>query len=90
MKKIKDKKEEKQPRVRVFTTPACPYCFTLKELLKEKNIAFEDIDVSQNKKARKEMEKKTGKLEVPVVDIGGEFMVGFDKGKIYKLLNIKD
>lgn len=79
-----------QKVVKVYSTPACPYCFTLKEFLKENNIQFEDIDVSKDKKAQEEIVKKTGKLEAPVVEIGDEVIVGFDRAKIVKLLNIKD
>jgi len=74
--------------VKVYTTPSCPYCFTLKEFLKERNVTFEDIDVSQNEKARDYIIKKTGKIEVPVIEIDGEVIAGFDKEKIVKLLNI--
>lgn len=76
--------------VKLFTTPGCPYCFTLKEFLKEHNIKFKEIDVSQDEKAREEMIKKAGKTEVPVVEIDGQIIVGFDKEKICKLLNIKE
>lgn len=76
--------------VKLFVTPSCPYCFTLKEFLKEHNIKFKEIDVSQDEKAREEMIKKTGKMEVPVVEIDGQIVVGFDKKKICKLLNIKE
>ena len=76
--------------VRLFTTPSCPFCYTLREFLKEKGIEFEEIDVSKDKKAREEIIKKTGKLEAPVVEINGEIVVGFDKEKILKLLNIKE
>ena len=76
--------------VKLFTTPGCPYCFTLKEFLKEHNIKFKEIDVSQDEKAREEMIKKAGKMEVPVVEIDGQIIVGFDKEKICKLLNIKE
>jgi len=78
------------PKVKVFSTPACPYCVTLKEFLKERNIEFEDIDVSQDKKASDEMIEKSGQMGVPVVEIDGEIVIGFDKEKISKLLNIKD
>jgi len=77
-------------KVKIFLTPGCPYCFTLKEFLKEHNIKFKEIDVSQDEKAREEMIKKTGKMEVPVVEIDGQIVVGFDKKKICKLLNIKE
>ena len=81
---------ELKPRVRVFTTIACPYCFTLKEFLKEKGIEFEEIDVSKDEKARDEMIKKSGRLEAPIVEIDGQIVVGFDKEKIVKLLHIKE
>lgn len=77
-------------KVKIYSTPSCPYCVTLKEFLKEHNVAFEDIDVSQDKKASDEMIEKSGQMGVPVVDIDGEIVVGFDRRKIIKLLNIKE
>lgn len=74
--------------VKVYSTPTCPYCVTLKEFLKSKNIAFEDIDVASDEKAREEMVQKTGQLGVPVIDIDGQIVVGFDKVKICQLLKI--
>jgi len=82
--------EKPRKRVRIFSTPGCPYCFTLKEFFKEHQIDFEDIDVSKDKKAMDEMTEKSGRLEVPVVEIGNEIVAGFDKEKISKLLNIKE
>ena len=79
-----------QPKVRIFSTSACAYCVTLKEFLKERNIEFEDIDVSKDKTALDEMVEKSGQMGVPVVDIDGEIIVGFDKKKISQLLNIQD
>ena len=76
--------------VKVYTTPGCPYCFTLMEFLKEKGIEFEEIDVSKDEKAKEEMIKKSGKLEVPVIEIDGQIVAGFDKKKICKLLNINE
>ena len=75
-------------KIKVYSTPACPYCVTLKTFLKEHNIGFEDIDVSQDKKALDEMVKKSGQMGVPVIDIDGEVIIGFDKEKISKLLNL--
>jgi len=77
-------------KVRVFSTPTCPYCVTLKEYLKENNIVFEDIDVSQDKKVADEMVQKSGQMGVPVIDIDGQFIVGFDKEKISQLLKINN
>ena len=78
-----------QPKVRVFTTPACPYCFTLKEYLKGQGIEFADIDVSKDKKSLEEIKEKTGRLEVPAIDIDGQMVAGFDKKRIEKLLNLE-
>jgi len=77
-------------RVKVFSTQMCPYCFTLKEFLKEHNIKFEDIDVSKDLAVQKEMIEKSGQMGVPVVEIDGEIIVGFDREKISKLLKIKE
>jgi len=74
--------------VKVYSTPACPYCFTLKEFLKEKGIDFEDIDVSKNEAILQEMVQKSGQMGVPVIEIDGQIVVGFDREKILKLLNI--
>ena len=87
---ISNLEKRDQIKVRIFSSPACPYCFTLMEFLKEHNIEFEEIDVSKDKKAREEMIKKSGRLEAPIVEINGEIVIGFDKEKICKLLNIKE
>ena len=76
-------------KVRIFSTPSCIYCVTLKVFLKEHNIEFEEIDVSQDEKAQKEMIEKSGQMGVPVVEIDGQIIVGFDREKISQLLNIK-
>ena len=74
--------------VKVYSTPTCPYCITLKAFLKQNNIVFEDIDVLEDIKARDEMIDKTGQFGVPVVDIDGQIVIGFDKEKISELLKI--
>ncbi len=56
--------------------------------MKEKNIEFQEIDVTQDEKAKDELIKKSGKMEVPVLEIDGQIVVGFDKEKISKLLNL--
>ena len=78
------------PKVRVFSTPSCPYCVTLKEFLKEHQVEFESVNVAEDAQAREEMIKKTGQMEAPIVEIDGEVIIGFNKKKICQLLNIKD
>lgn len=78
------------PKIKIYSTPTCPYCVTLKEFLKEKGINFEDVNVAEDAEVREEMVHKSGQLGVPVVDIDGEIIIGFDREKISRLLNIKD
>lgn len=87
---MKNIEKKSQPKVYVYSTVTCPYCVTLKQFLKEKEIEFEDIDVAEDKKARDEMIEKSGQMGVPVVDIDGEIIIGFNKEKIFQLLNIKE
>lgn len=76
--------------VKVFSTNTCPFCVTLKNFLKEHDIEFEDIDVSQDKVAQDEMIKKSGQMGVPVAEIDGQIVIGFDQEKIKKLLKITE
>ncbi|MBW2992254.1 glutathione S-transferase N-terminal domain-containing protein [Candidatus Woesearchaeota archaeon] len=69
-------------KVKVYSTKTCPWCVKTKEYLKEKKIEFEDIDVSENQEAANEMVEKSGQMGVPVIEIDGEIIVGFDQAKI--------
>ena len=73
-------------KVRVFTTPSCPWCHRAKEYLQANKIKFEELDVIKDKKAANEMIELSGQLGVPVIDINGEIIVGFDKEAIDKAL----
>jgi len=75
--------------VRVYSTPICPVCYTLKQFLQQNNVEFEEIDVSQNKEMAEYMIQKTGQIGVPVLEIDGQFLTGFDREKISQLLKIK-
>ncbi len=76
-------------KVKVYTTPTCVYCVTVKNFLKEKNIDYTEVDVSVDTQAADEMIEKTGQMGVPVLEIDGQMIVGFDKDKIVKALNIE-
>jgi len=81
---------EEKHKVRVFSTKTCPYCVSLKAYLDEKGVKYEHIDVAEDKEAGKEMIQKSGQMGVPVTDIDGEIIIGFDKPIINKLLGIKE
>lgn len=72
--------------VKVYSTPGCPWCHKAKEFLGEKGVEFKDIDVSQDQEAAKEMIDKSGQRGVPVLDINGKILVGFDQAKIEEAL----
>ena len=74
--------------VKIYSTPTCPYCSRAKDFLKENSVAFEDIDVAARPDKAQEMVDKSGQMGVPVLDIEGEIIVGFDKDKISKILGI--
>lgn len=75
--------------IKIYSTPTCPHCITAKEFLKENNIEYENFDVSQDKKAFEEMVGKSGQQGVPVLDIDGKIVIGFDEDKIKEILKIK-
>ena len=79
-----------EKKVKVFSTPFCPWCSRAKDFLKEKGIEFEDIDVSQDHDAAHFMIERSGQNGVPVIQIGDEFIVGFDKERMKELLGIKE
>lgn len=82
--------KSKDIKVKVYSTLTCPWCVKAKNFLKEHNIKFEDYDVSSDEEKRKELMEKTGQMGVPVLDINGETVIGFDVEKIKNLLNIKE
>ena len=75
--------------VKIYSTPMCPYCIMAKAFLKQNGIKFEEIDVSKDRKAAMEMFEKSGQTGVPVLDIKGKIITGFDKDAIKNELKIK-
>jgi glutaredoxin-like YruB-family protein len=74
-------------KVIVYSTPTCPWCIRAKQFLTENNIPFVSYDVSSDRAKAQEMIEKSGQMGVPVLDIEGEIIVGFDKEKIKQLLS---
>jgi glutaredoxin-like YruB-family protein len=80
---------KRQPTVIVFSTPACSWCRVVKQHLKKHNIRFKDVDISKDERAARDMVRRTGQQGVPVTLINNRPVLGFDKGKIDRLLDIK-
>jgi len=76
------------PNVIIYTSPTCPHCQKAKKFLEENNIKFENYDVTSDQEKAEEMKNKSGAMSVPVLDIGGEIIVGFDEGKVKEKLQI--
>lgn len=76
-------------KIKIYSTPTCVYCKMAKEFFKENNIEYTDVDVAVDLKEREEMVQKSGQMGVPVIDIDGEIIIGFDRSRIEGLLGVK-
>lgn len=84
----RERTRKKQPRVIVFSTPTCSFCNMAKKYFKQKGVRFRDVDVSRDRSAAKDMQRRSGQTGVPVIDIGGKVIVGFDRPKIDRYLGL--
>lgn len=75
-------------RVIVFTTPTCPWCQRAKSYLRSKSIPFKEVDVSRDQQAARDLVRRTGQLGVPVIEIDGRAVVGFDQRQVDRLLGL--
>jgi glutaredoxin-like YruB-family protein len=88
--KTRKEKKQKKNRVIVFSTPTCSYCNMAKQYFRRNKIRFKDVDVSRDEAAARDLVRRTGQMGVPVIDINGKLIVGFDKPQINRLLDIKE
>lgn len=88
--RVEQQNKNKKPlRIIVYSTPACSWCNTLKNYLSLHNIPYTDIDLSRNHSVAEALIKKSGQAGVPQTEINGEIIVGFDKKRLDKLLNLQ-
>ena len=80
--------KKRQPRVVVFSTPTCPHCRSAKRYLKTRGVRFTDVDVSRDERAARDMVRISGQQGVPVIQINGRPVVGFDRAAIDRLLGL--
>lgn len=76
-------------KVTIYTTPTCVFCRMAKAFFRSHNVEYSEKDVATDMAARQEMVNKSGQLGVPVIDVDGHIVVGFDQAMLTKLLNIK-
>ncbi|HEX9721844.1 MAG TPA: Uxx-star family glutaredoxin-like (seleno)protein [Candidatus Paceibacterota bacterium] len=77
------------PNVTIYTTPTCVYCKAAKEFFQENNVQYQERDVSRDEEAREDMMQKSSQMGVPVIDVDGSIVIGFDKKRLSELLGIK-
>lgn len=75
-------------KVTIYTTPTCHFCHAAKEFFKENDVEYTEKDVSANEENKKEMLEKSGQMGVPVIDIDGKLLVGFDKSLLSETLGL--
>jgi len=76
-------------KVKIYSTPTCPFCKLAKEFFKKYNVAYEDVNVAEDEKARDEMVEKSGQMRVPVIEIGDKIIVGFNEQELKKKMKIE-
>lgn len=75
--------------VKIYSTPSCVYCKMAKSFFDQNNVKYVDLNVQEDLAAQQEMIAKSGQLGVPVIDVGGDIYVGFDRAALAKALNIQ-
>lgn len=75
-------------KITIYSTPTCTYCKMAKEFLSEHNVPFEEINVAVDIAKRKEMIEKSGQMGVPVIDVDGDVMVGYDQATLASKVGI--
>ncbi len=82
------KGEMKMKKVTVYSTPTCPWCTKVKDYLDQNNVEYESFDVSKEREKAMEMIQKSGQQGVPVIDIDGKIVVGFNQKKLDEYLEL--
>ena len=76
--------------VSIYTTPTCHFCQMTKEFFKANNVAYTEFDVAADPAKRTEMIDKSGQMGVPVIFVGEEMVIGFDRPRLSSLLGIAE
>ena len=79
---------KKKNRVIIFSTPTCSHCNNAKRYLRQRGVHFRDVDVSKDTTAARDMVRRSGQQGVPVIDINGKIIVGFNRPEVDRLLGI--
>ncbi len=74
--------------ITIYSTPTCHFCHMAKDYMNAHNIKYTNYNVVTDLEKRKEMIDKTGQMGVPVIDIDGQVMIGFDEEEFAKAVGV--
>ena len=74
--------------INIYTTPSCGFCRVAKQYLSGKNVSYTEYDVSRDVHKAEEMVRKSGQMGVPVIEINGKIIVGFNRPAIDQALAV--
>jgi len=74
-------------RIRLYSAPLCYACYQAKSFLETRGLPYQEVDVSKNAHAARELMGKTGARQVPVIEVGGQVVLGFDRSRLARLLD---
>ena len=77
-----------EKKITVYSAPGIPSCHAAKEFLSHHNVPFTDRNVADDPEALRELTEKTGLRATPVIVVDGEVIVGFDRGKLERILGL--
>ncbi|MHB0897041.1 MAG: glutaredoxin family protein [Spirochaetales bacterium] len=72
--------------VTLYSTPSCAYCRLAKDYFKSNGVPFTEYNVASDQRKAEEMVRKSGQMGVPVIDINGKVIIGFNKPEIERAL----
>ncbi len=73
----------------LYSTPTCPHCRSAKRFLTERHIPFREVDVARSAQAAQELQRRSGQTGVPVIDVNGKVIVGFDQQRLVQALGLR-
>jgi len=72
--------------IKIYSTPTCPYCQLAKDFFLEKNLEFSEVNVAEDKAALQEMIAKSGQMRVPIIEIDGQIVTGFNRPELERII----
>jgi len=85
---LSKQEKRRQRRVIIFTTPTCSFCRAVKQYFRQKGVRFKEVDLTRDPAAARDVVRRTRQQGVPVIYIGSKYVIGFDRPKINRLLDL--